>query len=83
MKFRQPEKYTGNGQKAWREKGGKAVFWGMDECDPKKPLIICEGEFDALALDEAGLENVVSVPSGAEDLTCIASCWDWCNGLSR
>lgn len=77
MKFRRPEKYTGEGQKAWREAGGKAVFWGMDKCNPKKPLTITEGEFDALALDEAGIENVVSVPSGAEDLTCVENCWDW------
>ena len=77
MKFRKPEKYSGEGQKAWREKGGKAAFWGMDDCDPKKPLTICEGEFDALALDESGVENVVSVPSGNEDLTCVEHCWDW------
>ena len=77
MKFRKPEKYTGEGQKAWREKGGKAVFWGMDDCDHQKPLVITEGEFDALVLDEAGVENVVSVPSGAEDLTCVENCWNW------
>ena len=77
IKFRKPEKYTGKGQKAWREKGGKAGFWGMDECDPKKPLVIVEGEMDALSLDECGVENVVSVPSGAEDLTCVENCWDW------
>ncbi len=44
VKFRKPEKYTGEGQKAWREKGGKAVFWGMDDCDTNLPLVITEGE---------------------------------------
>ncbi len=77
VKFRKPEKYTGEGQKAWREAGGKAVFWGMELCRPGKPLIITEGEFDALSLAEVGLVNVVSVPSGAEDLTCVDNCWDW------
>jgi len=77
MKFRKPEKYTGNGQKAWREEGGKAIFWGMQHCRPGKPLIITEGEFDALSLAEVGLVNVASVPSGAEDLTCVDHCWDW------
>ena len=77
VKFRKPEKYDGKGQKAWREEGGKAVFWGMDNCKPDAPLIIVEGEFDALAVSEAGLPNVVSVPSGAEDLTCVDNCWDW------
>lgn len=77
MKFRKPESYNGNGPKAWREDGGKTVLWGMDLCDKSKPLVICEGEFDALALDECGIENVVSVPSGCADLTWIDNCWDW------
>ena len=77
LKFRKPEKYIGQGQKAWREEGGKAVLWGMDLCDPTKPLVITEGEYDTLALDECGVENVVSVPSGASDLTWIDNCWDW------
>jgi twinkle protein len=77
MKFRKPEKYTGNGQKAWREAGGKPILWGMDLCDCSKPLVIVEGEMDALALDEAGVDNVTSVPSGNEDLTWIENCWEW------
>ncbi len=77
LKFRKPEKYNGEGQKAWREKGGKPVFWGMDDCNPSKPLVITEGEYDALALTEAGVPNVVSVPSGSEDLECVTNCWDW------
>jgi twinkle protein len=78
IKYRKPEKYTGDGQKAWREKGGKAVFWGIDLCDMKdKHLVITEGEYDTLALYEAGVRNVVSVPSGAEDLSCVEHCWDW------
>ncbi len=77
MKFRKAEKYDGKGQKAWREEGGKAIFWGMNLCRFDKPLIITEGEFDTLSLTECGLINVVSVPSGAEDMTCIDNCWDW------
>lgn len=83
MKFRKPEKYDGKGQKAWREDGGKAILWGMDLCDPKKPLVAVEGEFDALALDECGVENVVSVPSGCSDLTWIDNCWDWLSQFKK
>lgn len=83
MKFRRPEKYSGKGPKAWREEGGKPVFWGMDDCNPDLPLVIVEGEMDALALDEAGVPNVVSVPSGAEDLTCVELCWEWLEQFSR
>ena len=76
-KFRKPEKYDGNGMKSWREDGGKAVLWGMDLCNPENPLVITEGEPDALALDQCGIENVVSVPSGSQDLTWIEECWEW------
>jgi len=77
MKFRPPHKPQQGEKKGWREKGGKPVFWGMDLCTPSKPLLICEGEMDALALDECGISNVVSVPSGVEDLNCVDLCWDW------
>lgn len=77
IKFRRPEPYTGKGPKAWREEGGKDVFWGMDDCDPALPLVIVEGEIDALTLDEAGVPNVVSVPNGALSLECVDNCWEW------
>lgn len=83
MKFRPARKVKKGERKGWREKGGKPVFWGMDLCTPDKPLIICEGEGDALALDECGIPNVVSVPSGAEDLTCVDECWDWLEKFKR
>ncbi len=83
VKFRKPEKYTGHGQKAWRETGGKDILWGMDLCDPQKPLVITEGEFDTLALDEAGIFNAVSVPSGAASMEWIENCWDWLEQFSK
>jgi len=79
MKFRPAHKPGPGEKKGWREEGGKAVFWGMDLCNVGRPLVIVEGELDALSLDEAGVENVVSVPNGAEDLTCLENCWDWLN----
>lgn len=83
MKFRPPHKPKQGEKKGWKEKGGKPVFWGMDECSMDKPLVICEGEMDALALDECGIPNVVSVPNGAEDLTCVDLCWDWLDGFRK
>lgn len=79
MKYRTPEKPS----KHWREPDGKPVFWGMDLCSFDKPLIITEGEMDALALDECGIKNVVSVPSGAADLTCVELCWDWIEKFNK
>jgi twinkle protein len=48
-----------------QESGGAHDFFGIETVDPSKPLIIVEGELDQLTAVEAGLENVVSVPSGA------------------
>jgi twinkle protein len=48
------------------EAGGQWGLYGMwQQFDFSKPLVIVEGEFDALALMEAGVPNGVSVPSGA------------------
>lgn len=75
VKFRPAKKVEKGERKAWREEGGKPVLWGMEICDPAKPLVITEGEIDALACEEAGIPNAVSVPSGAEDLTWLKTCW--------
>ena len=52
-------------------KGGQLVFWNRDAiADPglsDQPLIITEGEWDALAALQAGFQRVVSVPNGAPD----------------
>lgn len=48
-----------------QDSGGAQDFFGLDHVDPSKPLIIVEGEIDALTAYEAGIGNVVSVPSGA------------------
>jgi len=48
-----------------QDAGGAHDFFGIDQVDPEKPIVIVEGEIDALSAIEAGVENVVSVPSGA------------------
>lgn len=52
-----------------QEKGGKRIAWNED-ClhDPSlfgKPLIITEGELDAVSAIQAGFPKVISVPDGA------------------
>lgn len=77
IKYRPARKVKKGEIKCWREKDGKPIFWGIDDCVYDKPLIITEGEMDAMAVTEAGVDNVVSVPSGTNDLTCIDICWEW------
>ena len=52
-----------------QETGAKPVFWNVDritdEALKDEPLIITEGEFDAIAAMQSGFGRVVSVPNGA------------------
>lgn len=82
VKFRGKDD-NGKWKKFSMEPGGKLVFWGMDDCDFDMPLVITEGEMDALSLDECGIPNVVSLPNGAESLGCVDLCWDWLQKFSR
>lgn len=45
--------------------GSAQSYWLSDMATPDDDLVIVEGEMDALALVEAGVKNVVSVPHGA------------------
>ena len=48
-----------------QDSGGAHDFFGIDMVRKGEPLIIVEGEVDCLTLLELGIDNVVSVPSGA------------------
>ena len=64
--------------KMYAEKDGMPVLFGMDYTDDSS-LVITEGEFDCLAVYEAGWKNVVSVPNGVKGFTWIDTCWDYIN----
>lgn len=52
-----------------QDQGSKPIFWNQDcladETLTHQPLVICEGEFDALSAIQGGLARTVSVPNGA------------------
>ena len=79
VKFRKPQKHMPEDKspKEWRESGTKPILFGMDACVFSQPLVITEGQLDAMSLYEAGIRNVVSVPSGCEDLSWVETCYDW------
>lgn len=64
-------KYRAPGKRFWQKAGGKKLFWNRDILedpslqDGTHPLVITEGENDALAVMTAGYPFVVSVPDGA------------------
>lgn len=65
------EKYRASGKRFWQRKGGKRTFWNADVLDDPAletgvaPLIITEGEIDALTAIDCGFPFAVSVPDGA------------------
>lgn len=65
------EKFRAPGKKFWQRTGGRRTFWNADALDDPGlesgylPLIITEGELDALTAIECGFPLTVSVPDGA------------------
>ena len=62
-------------------KGAEKVFYNIDSTIGYEYCVIVEGEMDVLALHEAGIENVISVPNGAtlntNNLDYLDSCIDY------
>lgn len=66
--------------KEWCEKDRKPILFGMYQCNMEnKTLTIQEGQIDSLSVAEAGIENAVSVPTGAKGFTWVPHCWDFVN----
>lgn len=76
-KYRKPRKHEHNsGPKEWCDKNTKPILFGLNLTSYSLPLIITEGQIDAMALYEAGIRNVVSVPSGAQNELWIDNNWN-------
>ncbi len=58
-------KYRGANKIFRQEKGAEKIVYGYDDVVGQDEIIIVEGELDKLALEEAGILNVCSVPDGA------------------
>lgn len=67
-----------SGGKEWCTKETKPILFGMQYAQNyEKPLVITEGQMDALALAECGVDNPVSVPTGAKGFTWVEHCYDY------
>ena len=79
VKYRRTDKAEiENYGKEYTEKDCKAILYGMECCTTEsRTLIITEGQVDSLSLDEAGIKNAVSVPTGANGFTWLPHCWNW------
>ena len=68
------------GSKEWCEKNCMPILFGMNKCSlDVRHLIITEGQIDSLSVIEAGINNVVSVPTGKNGFTWIPHCWNFVN----
>jgi len=61
------KKYRDGLKNFTQSKGGKPIFYNINSVVGAKKVYIVEGEFDVLAMYEAGIKNVISLPSGAND----------------
>lgn len=79
--FKKGESY---GSKEWCDANRKPILFGMNHIDRRnKTLVITEGQMDSLAVAEAGISNVVSVPFGKNGFTWIPHCWDFVNSFDE
>ena len=80
VKYREPELDKNKRKrpsKEWAMKNTCPILFGMDLVKPKQPLVITEGMVDTMSLYEAGVRNVLSVPSGCDNMEWVETCWDW------
>jgi len=73
-------KYRSVGEKQmWQEKQAEPVLFNRDNIPAESQcLVITEGELDAAALGQYGIDSV-SIPSGVSNLEWIENEWEWLN----
>jgi len=78
VKFRGP-------QKSFKlVSGSELIFWNIDCLTKFDEVIIVEGEIDALTFVQAGFDNVLSVPNGANNnLEYLDSCIEMFAGIKK
>ena len=70
--------------KEWCEPNCKPILYGMELCNfENETLVLAEGELDSLSIAEAGIENAISVPTGAKGFTWLPHCWNFLNKFER
>ena len=70
--------------KEWCEPNCKPILYGMEQCNfENDTLTLAEGELDSLSIAEAGIENAISVPTGAKGFTWLPHCWNFLNKFDR
>jgi len=70
--------------KEWCEPNCKPILYGMELCNYENDtLTLTEGQCDCLSVAEAGIENAISVPTGAKGFTWLPFCWNFLNKFEK
>ena len=85
VKYRLARKVHKGENKMWFQKDASTVpiLWNVKKLDFTKPLVINEGEGDALSIIEAGYTNVCSVPNGAGSINWIEFNYDFLQNFDK
>lgn len=85
IKTRRPKNHNKEDKSAkeWQMSNTEPILWNMDNVSYNRPLAITEGMIDALSLYEAGFTNVVSVPSGCNNMDWVTTCYDWIDQFNQ
>lgn len=66
------------------EKGGKGILFGSHLCDPKEgPLVLCFGDYDAMAVAQDGIPNCVGLPFGDGGFEFIDHQWSFLDKFEK
>lgn len=79
VKYRPARSIPKGETKIWCQKDADTtpLLFNMNRINVNQPLLIIEGEGDAMSAIEAGYFNTVSVPLGAGNFHWIEENWDW------
>lgn len=79
IKYRKTDFVKGRDKnKEWSETNTEPILFGMAQCDYScDTAILTEGQIDSLSVAEAGFQNALSVPTGAQGFKWISTCYDW------
>lgn len=67
-------RYT-NSKRFHADAGGETIPYNVNAIQGNDTIIICEGEIDCLSMIEAGFNNVISAPNGANGSSWINNCY--------
>jgi len=77
-------KYRGPNKSFKMVSGAELIFWNIDCLLKFDEIIIVEGEIDALTMIQAGYENTLSVPNGAnKNLEYLDSCIEMFKSIKK